>query len=97
VPPPEGGVVVEPCENGWLVMVFEEDEEADELTGESSDELPTYDPSAEFARQRCERQGTPNVIAHMHMQSCGPEPKKFVFIDHAKLIEFLATRLRPKT
>lgn len=73
-------LIVEPADNGWIVIEPHEHEPAqeDDEHGEDEDGQPGYDPSAAFAgRERGPRR-----------KPCQKD-KVRVFTDHKKLIAFL--------
>jgi len=104
--PDEGTVVIEPVENGWLVLCWEEpddddlDSEEDDCPDdceEDEDEEAGYDPSAAFAASvERRRQPTPSelhqMVTHVHMHDHGPEPRRYVFADVAAMTAFVTEK-----
>jgi hypothetical protein len=100
----EGSVIIEPAKNGWIVLLFREEEPEEELQQQQPDEDEDeagYDPSAAFAAeqraQRPQARQSTQTILHMHMQeqNC-PCPQKFVFAStqHVEMLEFLAAHTK---
>jgi hypothetical protein len=100
--PDEGTVVVEPVENGWLVLCWEEPEddemecEDDDCPGAEEPEEPGYDPSASFAASLNHGQPTPEqahqMVTHLHIHDHGLEPRRYVFENTKAMNEFVSAK-----
>lgn len=78
--PGDGTIIIEPVENGWLVIHWTEpepDEDSDD--SDEPDEDDEFDPSAAFAQQQQQSGPQRHVVAHLHMREPQPEPRRYVF------------------
>ena len=94
--PDEGTVVIEPVENGWLLLVWENDDEdfEDGPDEEEEDEENGYDPSASFAAAMG-HSGAPSphqMVTHLHMHDDGPAPRRYVFHDVQTMMAFVTEK-----
>ena len=94
--PDEGTVVIEPVENGWLLLIWETDEdyEEGEEEEEESDEEAGYDPSAAFASAMGHNGASSphQMVTHLHMHDDGPAPRRYVFHDVTTMMAFVTEK-----
>lgn len=88
--PDDGTIIIEPVENGWLVVHWKEPDIPEPDEDEDEDEENGYDPSAAFGAQMNEGQVQRHVVAHLHMQEPTPEPNRYVFTKTEDMLTFIA-------
>ncbi len=91
--PDDGTIIIEPVENGWLVVHWSQPERNDdELDDDELEDAPLdddgYDPSAMFAQQHDGPQR--HVIAHLHMSAPQREPRRYVFSTTESMLAHVA-------
>jgi len=97
--PDEGTVVMEPVENGWLVLCWEEPEDdemecVEDECQQGEEEEGGYDPSAAFAESLGRDNSAPEhkMVTHLHIHDHGLEPRRFVFEKTEDMNAFVAEK-----
>lgn len=91
-------VMIQPVKNGWVVLHWPP--EPVPLDDDDDDDDTSYDPSAEFVRERRERM-MPDcmVVGHVNLKEDTPEPDRYVFQHDSfdEMMKFVRKRVKDST